>query len=510
MADPLLSSLCSICHISLPKYRCPRCKIRTCSVSCITKHKSWNDCTGERDPTVYVKPSRLRTAAGIDHDYNFLHGIEHSLERKEKILVGEKALVQEDELRPRTVEEVKWIPGKYGRKRKVLIKRELNTSKERAFPKPLANRLRVLNVRILRAPTGMARHRENQTSLNKKSGNVNWQIEWLTFGPKEEGNNTGAAPRTISRELLKVLDDVPIFQAHKSLQTQRAMRGMSKQQQKTMRERESQGASESKFVNGAEEPNETNLEGQVTQHIINGEEKKMEEGAAPQDLKGSPSQFDFFTGPPLTRSGHSSKITRLKPDDCLRNILANTEVLEFPSIYVLELGGQLPLGFVEGLQDTISRPDDEKGHKAGEPRGGERQQKWRKGPMGGRLAGGGSAAKKSVPGNLVENPAGSDEDNADVEEGEIPDDGDLEEEDVDDITSSSGSDPDTDSGSEDESSTDGGPNKGEDGAGIKLGRPVTEDEGTEASKEPVQGDEHIGRGTDRVETMVEKNEAMLS
>lgn len=64
---------------NIPKYQCPRCTCRTCSLPCYKRHQKWSQCSGKRDQAAYVKRSRLCTASGIDHDYNFLTGIERAV-----------------------------------------------------------------------------------------------------------------------------------------------------------------------------------------------------------------------------------------------------------------------------------------------------------------------------------------------------------------------------------------------------------------------------------------------
>lgn len=220
MSDPLLTSLCGICHISVPKYKCPRCGARTCSLGCIKKHKAWSECSGERDATAYVAPSKLRTPAGVDHDYNFLHGIELSVERAEKLLVEERGIVQEEELRPMTIQEVKWKPGRDGRKRKVLVTRVLREAKGRSFERHLTARLKKLNITIMCVPTGMVRQRANNTTLNRRTMRVNWQVEWMTFE-----DNTDTESKKI-RALSKVMDDMPLYQAyHTFLEEEQRVKG---------------------------------------------------------------------------------------------------------------------------------------------------------------------------------------------------------------------------------------------------------------------------------------------
>ncbi|KAK9975362.1 hypothetical protein ABG768_023413 [Culter alburnus] len=44
--------LCGVCSEHVPKYRCPACRIRYCSVSCFKRHKDDDSChpTKESDP----------------------------------------------------------------------------------------------------------------------------------------------------------------------------------------------------------------------------------------------------------------------------------------------------------------------------------------------------------------------------------------------------------------------------------------------------------------------------
>lgn len=71
-------------HINPPKYRCPRCSTRTCSLPCTRRHKLWSQCSGVRDPAAYLKRSELATPSAFDRDFNFISGIERSLERAER------------------------------------------------------------------------------------------------------------------------------------------------------------------------------------------------------------------------------------------------------------------------------------------------------------------------------------------------------------------------------------------------------------------------------------------
>src|SRR5271167_2832461 len=84
---PVLTTLCPICYTSPPKYRCPRCSMRTCSLECSQTHKLRASCSGVRDPAKFI-PKREFKPSTIDMDFNFLKRVEkiheegHSVVRK--------------------------------------------------------------------------------------------------------------------------------------------------------------------------------------------------------------------------------------------------------------------------------------------------------------------------------------------------------------------------------------------------------------------------------------------
>lgn len=88
-----------------------------------------------------MKKSELATPAGIDHDYNFLSGIERSLEKSEKS-VTEKGLDAGLNARPKG-----------------------NQAQGMDY------HLAAAGVKVIRAPKGMSRSKENKT-YRSKSGSA--------------------------------------------------------------------------------------------------------------------------------------------------------------------------------------------------------------------------------------------------------------------------------------------------------------------------------------------------
>ncbi|KAM0255981.1 hypothetical protein ACHAQJ_005285 [Trichoderma viride] len=368
MADPLLTSLCAICHTSVPQYKCPRCNIRTCSLACVKKHKSWSQCSGERDQTAYVARSKLATAAGVDHDYNFLHSIEMASERAERVLVEDKGIIQKDELRPLTMEEVRWKVGRDGRKRKVLVTKLVRRSKERLMDKLLASKLKKLGTIIVSVPQGMTRQKENNTTVNRKSGRINWQVEWFTFDKGHDNTDELNKARTLS----KLSDDVPLYKGYNAvLETQAKVQG--KVQKRSFR-----GVAQNPWDAHWHLASDC-LQDPQTGGWISIRTTSID--AWPQENDElQRRQFQFFLESSQKRSNKLVTLTPIRPEECLRNVLSNTKVLEFPAIYVLEEGETLPAGYVLGPKDTVLPNEEERQQQQGAKRKGGPQQGKHTGP----------------------------------------------------------------------------------------------------------------------------------
>jgi len=66
--------LCALCHLETPKYTCPGCSTRTCSLSCSSSHKSLTGCTGQRNKASYVPMNKYSWGTMVD-DYVFLEDV---------------------------------------------------------------------------------------------------------------------------------------------------------------------------------------------------------------------------------------------------------------------------------------------------------------------------------------------------------------------------------------------------------------------------------------------------
>ncbi|EEH47270.2 uncharacterized protein PADG_03368 [Paracoccidioides brasiliensis Pb18] len=149
-----------MCRTNPPKYKCPRCATPTCSLPCSKRHKLWSQCSGVRDPAAYLKRSELATPAAFDKDFNFISGIERYVERAERDAENRGIeLVRED-----------GDSNQRCKKRTEPVKKG-----EVALLRGVEN----AGVKVVRAPKGMSRGKQNMSYWHKKHKCLSWTVEWI-------------------------------------------------------------------------------------------------------------------------------------------------------------------------------------------------------------------------------------------------------------------------------------------------------------------------------------------
>ncbi|KAG7108260.1 putative box C/D snoRNA protein like [Verticillium longisporum] len=418
--DPLLTTLCAICHIQPPKYKCPACDTRTCSLACTRRHKAWSSCSGIRDATAYVPRARLRTPAGVDHDYNFLHGIERAVQRAEREIVEERRLLAEDELRPVEIRSVQWRRQKDGSKKKVLVTE-------------MRRRLATFGIHVRRAPTGMSRQKENGTNVHKASGRIHWQVEWLLLEPgeakeadtkveveaddnadnsssdEEHDDRAGRNKIPTTRFLGKAMDNAPLYSAfgHGHRAHLNALRKKEEQQQRNPFDVAADPSTKPKSRPKQPPPQAaTQSQDPSTGTWLPGHyvlqphphpawkpyagATHFKSAAAPEPEDMPKDKYRFFISPvrsPFAAAAAAAApsseakvpVHALDPTTSLAEALRDTTVLEFPTIYALPADAALPSAFAltpkrdpadataqKRKRDAASqsrRPQDQKGKK---------------------------------------------------------------------------------------------------------------------------------------------------
>ncbi|OCL07267.1 hypothetical protein AOQ84DRAFT_432231 [Glonium stellatum] len=290
--QPLLSELCSICNNNASKYRCPGCSARTCSLPCYKRHQKWAQCSGKRDPTKYVKRSQLATSAGIDHDYNFIVGIERGVDRAEREAI-ERGIGISDESRQ-------------------------GPTSGSNYEKHLQD----AGVIIDRAPKGMSREKSNNTRFDKRKKRIIWTIEWIH--------------QDQTRELDEVREMLPLSEAYKEL----LARKQPKSKKRKIISAPLTGASQipdpiGELKNGDEAASHSIMpsENPMIEPTLEASSNEVTYDNS-KDIPSVSSGFHFYLVKPHTSSSRRVLIP-LSNETTLSTGLRGRVVLEFPTIQVL-------------------------------------------------------------------------------------------------------------------------------------------------------------------------------
>ncbi|MCJ1245499.1 hypothetical protein MMC30_002703 [Trapelia coarctata] len=116
-----------------------------------------------RDPAAYLKRSELATPKSFDQDFNFISGIERTIERADRNVTSRGVQLRGDQQAGRRDGPVKG---------EVQLQRAIERG----------------GVVIEKAPVGMSRNTTNKTSWNKSQQCISWTVEWvLDDGLRELG-----------------------------------------------------------------------------------------------------------------------------------------------------------------------------------------------------------------------------------------------------------------------------------------------------------------------------------
>lgn len=331
--DDGLFSLCRICNVHQAKYTCPRCSIQTCSLPCSRRHKLWASCSGIRDPTVFKPKSELATPSGVDHDYNFLHSIEHRIERSEKLIVEERNLVDNEELKlARAGEEDR------DRKRR-------KQGPQHAGEEPIQKSLQQTRTTVLRAPKGMRRNLENETSWSRNQRSINWQAEWV------RGDIS-------NRILSKAMGKNPIGDIYAAILEAERKRNLSPEEQRMEKKRKNEGPSQRAARKRKVSSNSFNALLPTLQDPETGAwsltssyssfSGSTERNTTISEAKPTlPPSCHLYLLRPHTPSSYPKVLAPIEPSQSLETVLRHRTVLEFPTIYVLDVGPRdLPEHFI--------------------------------------------------------------------------------------------------------------------------------------------------------------------
>jgi hypothetical protein len=300
---------------------------------CTRRHKLWSECSGVRDPTVFKPKSQLVTPSGVDHDYNFLHSIEHKIERSEKRIVEDRGLVERGELAAarRDQNPDEWRVKMQKRKRH-------NPGQE-----PIERSLKMMRTTVELAPKGMKRSGENATTWSKARRTIYWQVEWV------RESNAG-------RSLSKVMGNRPIGEAYAELLEEERKNLLTEEEKRVEKKKKAKErdrlARPSTKSDGAFDLSALSIL-QDSQTAAWGFASAQTAplvavGNAPSQSNLSiPAEDHLFLHRPKTPSSFPKVLIPLNLAKPLEKLLRRRLVLEFPTIYVLKFAPEdLPDSFM--------------------------------------------------------------------------------------------------------------------------------------------------------------------
>ncbi|KAL3421489.1 HIT zinc finger [Phlyctema vagabunda] len=251
------------------------------------------------------------TPSGIDHDYNFLHSIEHKIERSEKEIIEERGLVDKKELQAART-------GIHSRRRR-----------QNKGDENIHRRLIETRTRVDRAPTGMKRNLENETSWSKNRKGINWQIEWISGD---------------QRTLSKALDAWPLGYAYDEM-LQDARRKTLTQEEKNAEYKKRKFAEDQeqkvKRIKTKDQSQHNGIARPFLQDPMTSTWSLWPSIPSVNDKELANStkkkqRYHFYLHRPYTPSSFPKIVIPLDGTQPLQKLLEQRTLLEFPTIYVLE------------------------------------------------------------------------------------------------------------------------------------------------------------------------------
>lgn len=159
--------LCQVCSVIVAKYKCPGCRIKTCSKDCIKVHKDSSECSGKRNITGYLGRGQLDEQSLLS-DFRFL----------EHVQAVEYAAKRSRPAAPRPV-----------------------------LPPPLQSLVHQAEIRGIQLhilPPGMQKRKRNSTHWDKKNKSLRWHVEWHFTAANDSCrvSNAFVPENTILKDLL--------------------------------------------------------------------------------------------------------------------------------------------------------------------------------------------------------------------------------------------------------------------------------------------------------------------
>lgn len=334
--------------------------------------------------------SKLKTPAGVDHDYNFLSGIERERDRNQKEVVEERGLFTEREVREIDTEK-RWRKMWFGEELRFIAADDKRAGsnhpryvqargigsdeededqhngdgenegrgygiqqgggKSSAIARKIRNRCEHTNIERVRMPVGMLRQRGDTTAWNRRTNGINWCVEWIVYEQDEESKgNVKSCPTKSTRIKHKALESTPLYKAvGDSVAWYR--RGQEKGEDQDDEEVEEAQKKRRILIREVKEGNRRNAMqddrdmtwisnvAYPTQNPLTGT-WDIDRGATVRSWLGDVEtetmrHHRFYLHKALTPAGKPKELIPLESTETLRTALQGRTVLEFPTVYVL-------------------------------------------------------------------------------------------------------------------------------------------------------------------------------
>ncbi|KAF2216949.1 hypothetical protein CERZMDRAFT_32992 [Cercospora zeae-maydis SCOH1-5] len=296
--EALITDLCSICYENKPKYRCPRCHTKTCSLPCTQKHKQRASCNGIRNPAEYLKRSQLATPVGVDRDYNYLKSVERNIDVANR----------DSEARGVNV-----------------VERAATRSLARArHPESILRKYLIENrIELQEAPEGMTRRKANQTRSTKRH-QIMWTVEWVDGEGQKQISDSCPASSSIQD-----------LYSHRLLENSNALKRKPGEDARQAQKRRQADVQVEELSSDAQAPpGPIGTDAAEPAAIETSQTAPQSSGERQGDQDDVEARQHFY----LLRTGTNAKekvLVPLKKDATLTSSLQDRTVMEFPTIYIL-------------------------------------------------------------------------------------------------------------------------------------------------------------------------------
>ncbi|KAJ4472207.1 hypothetical protein J3R30DRAFT_3298962 [Lentinula aciculospora] len=182
--------LCKVCNARYAIYTCPRCRIRTCSLPCSSRHKTTTKCSGERDKAAYVK-MRDYTWGTLMSDYTYLEDVGRK--------VGEwgAIIVKGAYANPQTGRDAHGMRGRGMRGGRVQRGRAgRHTGGPKTKRDILKTQLEMHDISMDLLPLGMERRQHNQSIWDYKNQTAYLTLEFKFHPPQDPTTSRKVPPFT--------------------------------------------------------------------------------------------------------------------------------------------------------------------------------------------------------------------------------------------------------------------------------------------------------------------------